>query len=264
MLKVLVLLQEKMKEVQDKYKNDQAKLNQEMMELYKKENISPFSGCLTSIIQIVLIIAMFTLVRSPLTYMKKIDNEEIKYVEMYLKKENIIQEKSAYPQIGILKYVNNNKTNLNINLNELLDENKEIEEEQEEKILDVDLSKFYINMKFLGLDLSNIPQENWKDLRTFIIPVLYVLTSIISIKMTTVNNKSKNEDNLKEKTETEEMTNQMSKGMTWFMPIMSISISLIAPLGLALYWLVNNILMIIERIIINKVVKSEEGEQNNG
>ena len=35
--------------------------------------------------------------------------------------------------------------------------------------------------------------------------------------------------------------------MTWFLPIMSVSISLVAPLGLALYWLVNNILIIIER-----------------
>ena len=86
-MKKTAKIQEKMKDLQDKYKNDQAKLNQEMMELYKKENVSPFSGCLTSIIQIVLILAMFTLVRSPLTYMKKIDNEEIKYVEMYLKKD---------------------------------------------------------------------------------------------------------------------------------------------------------------------------------
>jgi membrane protein insertase Oxa1/YidC/SpoIIIJ len=39
------------------------------------------------------------------------------------------------------------------------------------------------------------------------------------------------------------------------MPIMSVSIALIAPLGLALYWLVNNLLMIIERLVINKVCK---------
>ena len=37
------------------------------------------------------------------------------------------------------------------------------------------------------------------------------------------------------------------------MPIMSIMIAIIAPLGLALYWLVSNILMIIERLIINKI-----------
>ena len=39
----------------DVLKNDQNKMNKEMMEVYKKENLSPFSGCLSSIIQIVLL-----------------------------------------------------------------------------------------------------------------------------------------------------------------------------------------------------------------
>ena len=42
------------------------------------------------------------------------------------------------------------------------------------------------------------------------------------------------------------------------MPIMSISIALVAPLGLALYWLVNNVLMILERITLKKFIKEEE------
>ena len=45
-------MQEKLKVIQFKYKNDPEKMNQEMMELYKSENMSPFSGCLTSIIQL--------------------------------------------------------------------------------------------------------------------------------------------------------------------------------------------------------------------
>ena len=60
-------LQEQIKVLQFKYKNDPEKLNREMMDLYKKENMSPFSGCLTSIIQIILLFAMFGLVRNPLT-----------------------------------------------------------------------------------------------------------------------------------------------------------------------------------------------------
>ena len=50
-------------------------------------------------------------------------------------------------------------------------------------------------------------------------------------------------------------TNRM---MSWMMPILSVSIAFIAPLGLALYWLISNIMMIIERIILNKVIKTEE------
>ena len=48
---------------------------------------------------------------------------------------------------------------------------------------------------------------------------------------------------------------QTNKMMSWMMPIMSISIAFVAPLGLALYWLINNLLMIAERIILDKVIK---------
>ncbi len=248
-MKKTTKIQAKMKEIQEKYKNDQVKMNQEIMDLYKKENLSPFSGCLSSIIQILLLFAIFGLVRSPLTHMKKVDAETINNYKTEMQQQNI-NVSSNYPEISILKYINENKG--------------------EEDSL-------YINTEFFGLNLSNIPQENMQDLRNFIIPALYVVTTMISMKLTTVmtqkkkdnskeiieikNEENDNKENNKEPN-TEEMTAQMNKSMSWFMPIMSVSISLIAPLGLALYWLVNNILMISERIILDKVLKSEEEEQN--
>ena len=50
--------------------------------------------------------------------------------------------------------------------------------------------------------------------------------------------------------------------MSWIMPIMSVSIAIVAPLGLALYWLVNNVLMIAERLVLNRFVKDEEENEN--
>ena len=58
-----------------------------------------------------------------------------------------------------------------------------------------------------------------------------------------------------ERNEMEDAMAQSNKMMSWMMPIMSVSISLVAPLGLALYWLVNNILMIGERLVLNKIIK---------
>ena len=55
---------------------------------------------------------------------------------------------------------------------------------------------------------------------------------------------------------------QANKSMGLLMPIMSISIAIIAPLGLALYWLVSNVLMIIERIVLNKWMESKEEKEN--
>ena len=42
----------------------------------------------------------------------------------------------------------------------------------------------YINMDFLGLDLSSVPTADMSDFKTLIIPFLYVVSSIVSMKMT--------------------------------------------------------------------------------
>ena len=55
---------------------------------------------------------------------------------------------------------------------------------------------------------------------------------------------------------------QINKSMSYMMPIMSISIAAIAPLGLALYWLVSNVLIILERLIINKIMSPKEENEN--
>ena len=54
-------LQPKMQELQTKYKSNPQRLNQEMAELYKRENYNPMSGCLPLLIQFPLFIAMYNL-----------------------------------------------------------------------------------------------------------------------------------------------------------------------------------------------------------
>ena len=54
---------------------------------------------------------------------------------------------------------------------------------------------------------------------------------------------------------------QMTNNMNYMMPIMSISISLIAPLGLSLYWLISNILQLGEKIVIDKVMNNKKQEE---
>lgn len=248
-------VQEKMKEIQKKYKNNPEKLNQETIELYKREKVSPFSGCLSSIIQIILIISVFWLVSKPLTYMKKVDSNKVnEYIEQIKTEEG---KTSAYPEIQVIQ-------------------TKSAED-----------SEVAINMDFLGLDLSKVPNQNLKDITVYIMPVLYVITSFVSIKMTNnMQDKAKekkkadkekkaaeNKENDEEKAliseeeakseEAMEAMQDMTKSMNYMIPIMSITIAFIAPLGLALYWLVSNIAMIIERIIINKISENKKEEEEN-
>lgn len=254
-------LNEQMRVLQFKYKNDPEKLNQEMMKLYKEENMSPFSGCLGTILQFILLISIFYMVRCPLTYMKKVDTNKINnYVTQLQESEKTVS--AAYPEIDLIREV------------EFLEEKNPDDEE---------LKKIDINMNFLGLDLSKIPQQNLADWTVYIIPVLYIISTFVSMRITTsmqkkakiaqkeakeankveknvkVENGNENESTEMVKKEEEEydVMEQTNKMMSWMMPVMSVSISLVAPLGLALYWLVNNIAMIGEKLILNKVIKDD-------
>ena len=249
-------IQEEMKVLQFKYKNDPEKLNREMMDLYKKENMSPFSGCLTAIIQFILLISIFNMVRLPLTYISKLDGNQINTYVNTMKENNI--QVSQYYEMDIIREKDK--------LQELLPE-------------DQTLKNINYNMKFLGLDLGKIPNQNLKDWTVYIIPLLYILSTFVSMKLTNTiqkkdNEKYKNKDVIditekdkdseknevvdkqeQEKDDMEAAMQQSNRMMAWMMPILAVSVSLAAPLGLALYWLVNNILMIGERLVLDKVIK---------
>ncbi len=253
-MKKTTKMQQEMNSIREKYKNDPEKLNQETIELYKRENMSPFSGCLSAILQLVIILAVFWLVSQPLTYMKKVQNSEL-FNEYKQKIEEQTDTKSTYKEIAIIDKVESDYQEI---LNNLNDENVENREELENR--KNQLEELRINMEFLGLDLSKVPTQSLNDWKVYVIPVLYVITSFISIRLTTKTQNSKNDNEVKS-AETESME-QMNKSMSYMMPIMSISIAAIAPLGLALYWLVSNILMIFERLIINKFMNSKEGQED--
>ena len=227
-------IQVKSREIQEKYSNDPTRMNQELMDLYKSENMSPFSGCLSSIIQMVVIISIFFLVSRPLTFMRNIDADTInKYTEAITQEG----ERKNYIEIAIIKEKGAEDPRVNL------------------------------NMDFLGLDLSDIPVENLSNWTVYIIPVLYVITSFISMKITNKLNgvdkkeevKEENNKLIKKDEDQKEQIamNEMNKSMMYMMPIMSVSISMVAPLGLALYWFISNILMIIERVITSKFIKEE-------
>lgn len=239
-------ISEETNKLQVKYKNDPEKLNREIMDLYKREKASPFSGCLSSILQLVIFVSVFYLVSRPLTYMKKIDTTIIDNYKTELTESG---QTSSYPEIKIIE--NKSQEDENVNL----------------------------NMNFLGLDLSKVPMQNLNDVKVYIIPILYIVTIFINTKLTTnltsknsnknkkVNNnelKTTGEETAGEETAEEQMESiqQMSNSMSYMMPIMSVAIALIAPLGLSLYWLVSNLLQLAERITIdfvsNKINKAEE------
>ena len=67
-------MQPKIQEIQRKYANDKETMNQKLAEFYQEENYNPAKGCMPMVIQMVVIMALFAVLRNPMTY---ISSEEM-------------------------------------------------------------------------------------------------------------------------------------------------------------------------------------------
>ncbi len=61
-------MQPKIKEIQQKYAKDKTLMNEKMSELYKEEGGSMYGGCLPMLVQMVVIMGLFSLLRNPMNY----------------------------------------------------------------------------------------------------------------------------------------------------------------------------------------------------
>jgi len=64
-------MQPKMQAIQRKYANDKEQLNIEMQKLYKEEGFNPMGGCLPIFVQMIIITALFALLRNPMIYISQ-------------------------------------------------------------------------------------------------------------------------------------------------------------------------------------------------
>jgi YidC/Oxa1 family membrane protein insertase len=60
----LQVLQPKIKEIQERYKDDRQRMNQEVMAFYQREKVNPLGSCLPLLLQIPFFISLFYLLRS--------------------------------------------------------------------------------------------------------------------------------------------------------------------------------------------------------
>lgn len=62
-------LQPKMQELQQKYGKDRELYQQKVSELYKEEGASMYGGCLPMVVQMIVIMGLFALLRTPMNYL---------------------------------------------------------------------------------------------------------------------------------------------------------------------------------------------------
>ena len=69
----------------------QLKMNTEIQEMYQKENFSPFAGCLPMILQMLVLLAVYAVVRMPLTYTAGLPKDTVSEVQAL---DPMLKEKS--------------------------------------------------------------------------------------------------------------------------------------------------------------------------
>lgn len=207
------------KEIREKYKNDKQKQSEELTKLYSENKINPLGGCLPLLIQIPIVLAMFYIVKQPLTYIIQTPPEQIKtYTQQVLNKENV--------------------TNSEITQNELL-------VAQKMNLIDMQV--------FPGFNLGDVPsnvfnKEESKRVNPIVllIPIITVVLSFVQIKL------------LKSSTSMSDEQAEMQKTMNLTMPILSGVIAFTMPLALGVYWLFGNVIQIGQQLIIQKIIEHDE------
>ena len=66
----MTALQPKMNEIQQKYGKDKALMNEKLSEFYKEEGVNMYGGCLPMLIQMIVVMGLFTLLRNPMNYIQ--------------------------------------------------------------------------------------------------------------------------------------------------------------------------------------------------
>lgn len=196
-------IQPQLAELQRKYEHDKDKLSRETMELYKKNNVSPFGGCLPMIFQLLLLLVMINIVYRPATYIMGLPDVA----------KDIASQIDAAKAAGM-------------------------------------------NFTFLWWDLGVKPAFSLSptvaDLLTWVLPLLATATTylsgVISQKMTGSNTAS---------SAAADQTQQMTKSMTTFMPLMTLVFAFTMPAAASLYWFISNITQVLQQVILHKTLKVE-------
>lgn len=197
-------LQPKLKELENRYKNDKQKYQEEMTKLYKAEGVSPMGGCLPTLLTLPIMLGLYWPISQPLTYLMNLTAGEIEQIRQVLQ----LTETARGSELTLAQ---------------MMYENFDLVRGISDKIIRMDFT-------FLGINLGAVP--NWKVIDLlFLVPIVSALTSFGLSKLTSwLQFKS-----------TGSMPEGQNSTMTYLMPLISGWIGFTLPAGLGIYWIASNI-----------------------
>ena len=236
-------LQPKIQELQRRHEGNPQKLNAEMQKLYQEEGINPMSGCLWSLIPFPILIALYSVVRQPLTRMMFVAKDFVTVLQDYFVGKGLYEvtagRASAYQEIELAKLTHANWASVTTDLADKLDPN----------LIDLDFN-------FLGLNLGDQPTINtlwqgpytWAAIGLFLIPFISAGLSYLSMKVSSASNPTPGGDAQQQAT---------MNTMNLMMPLMSVWICFIMPAAMGIYWIANSLFGMARDYLLTKKYKSQ-------
>lgn len=228
--------------LQEKYKNDQEKLQREMMKVYKDNNVSMMGGCLPMLIQMPILIGLYQVIQRPITFLAGVTEWSADKLEIVSALRDKIS--ASYPEfIG-------NLGSMNV---ENLVKTGQIQISKWCTVLGEQLD-WSFNFNFLGLDISNAPSaalsklmagdfSNMSIILLILIPAFAVLTTWLSTKITQMQSGKP--------AATNEQSSQMMSSMNIMMPLMTGFFTFTLPSGMGLYWIISNVIQMVQQLALN-------------
>lgn len=221
----------KQKELQKKYGNDKAKLQEETQKLYAKEGVNPASGCLTTMIPFPIMIGLFYTVQNPLANALHLSSEGIAKALTMLKGIPGIGTSfnANYAQIEIVKHFAALKPQLTMFTGTEINK----------------IDMFSHGFQFLGLNLLDTPSDSANVFGTifrsnlWIIPVLCLVSSLITQFFMT-----KFQPGMQQQ-------QGCMKVMLYGMPLFTAWIACTMPAAVGFYWIISTLFGFVQTLILN-------------
>ncbi len=243
----------KLKELEKKYGDDKLKYQQEVSALYKKENVSPTGGCLWSLLPLLLLMALYYVIRQPMTYLMQLSTDQITEISNILTGLglDISSTNKAYQEIAVAKYVYQNMDAI--------------------QAVVPDIASRAIDFSFLGINLAEIPSWRWilggsytlAGFGLWIIPILSAAANFLSMQISQkLNGSVATNDKGEKDADAAAAVAQSMKTMLWIMPLFSLWIGFSMPASICVYWIAqavfNTILDGILTVHYRKVYDAED------
>ncbi len=237
------------KEIQTRYKNNQVKMNEELQKLYAEEGVNPMNGCLWSFLPFPILLALYSIIRQPITRFMLLTNDAM---------QSVIDAVSAAGfDISTIALLKDGAVTVKDGLTQLQPYGQ-ITLVKVAQELGVTLPEGWIHMdfSFLGMDLTMIPQDaigqigtgGWAVIGVLLIPILSGALSFWQSKVSMTGNPASSDPN--------DPTARSTRMMMWLMPLMSLWIGFTLPASLGVYWIANSVLMLVQEKVLNKYYKN--------